>query len=305
MGQRSISLSSFPAMFHQMMEASPIVNGPLHCHLLQRDGHTVVIFGEVHGASVCGAPHQRSLPDLLGEVLRHCQVPVHLFVEDHIDYELEPRPHNPEKTPQEALDVIRQTAATLQTQAMDNVSVHYTDTRSRLCIANHSNMVQLLSTLLPLRTQHPQQIHQALVRIIDEVVRRPLLAMVQTTGPQIFAKYRKRMRPEDQTVYRTLLRTLRGKMDKVDQRVRSSQPNDDWLAMLEEYAKIANRLNDLYTMARVLRPGAAVSILYLGANHATFLADLLRRTMRFRLLRRYGRQDPAAADGCLRTQQKI
>jgi hypothetical protein len=301
MGQRLSSTQSFAAIFHHEMVQARRLDGPLHAHVLQRGPQTVVIFGEVHTASSCG--DGATLPQLLRNVLRRCQVKVHLFVEDHVDYEEEPRTGEPTST--EALDVIRSTAAQIQRHPVPNVHVHYTDSRSRLCIANHAHMVRLVATLLPLRRQHPRQIHQALIQIIDEFIRRPLLSMITTKGPQLFSKYQRHMASSDRQIYDALLQALKVRMDGVDRRVSRAQVGDNWLDMIEQYSQIANRLNDLYTLAKMIRPSVTVSIVYLGANHAAFLTRLLRRTMGFRLLRRYGRLDVDKADGCLHTQQKI
>ena len=68
------------------------------------------------------------------------------------------------------------------------------------------------------------------------------------------------------------------------------------------YADVAHRLQDLYTLARLLHPRVRVAVVYVGQNHAQFLSQFLPRQLGFTTHATYGRP-VHEADGCLRLDQ--
>ncbi len=312
MGQASSSSSApssctglFEERLHREMAGAALVDGPLHCEVLRRGAYTVTLFGEVHSRSRCPQRTAVSVPELVRRTLQCRRAdgrdpPVDLFVEEDLDRESETVAHPPDGST--ALDVIRSAASAYRVAPQSGVRMHYTDPRSRLCIPSYPHIMETVRPLLRHRHQNGE-LNQTLMLIIDEIVRRPLTVVLNGKElPALFAN--DEMIAADRRTFFRLLSALHKMLHSTDQLLLRRPPtqieNDTLKSALHRYSFISNRLHDLYLLGRLVKPSIQHAVVYLGTNHARFLGQVLRTHMGFRLVRKYGKDSPAEADGCLR-----
>jgi hypothetical protein len=291
---------SFSTRVDAELTKASIIDGPLYVQVLERGATTLVLFGEVHSRSRCPQRAAVSVPELVRRTLQ-CRgrgEPVDLFVEEDLDQAGEHPPSGPQ-----ALDMIRSVASAYRRAPHDGVRLHYTDPRSRLCIPSHPHIMETVAPLLRHRHQNGE-LNQTLMRILDEVVRRPLTTVL--SGRHVLFTHHG-MRPPDKRTFFRLLGALRSLLRQTDETLLRRPPtqlqNSTITAALEQYSFLSNRLHDLYLLGTLIRPAIQNAVVYLGFNHALFLGRVLRTHMGFRLVREYGHQRTQEADGCLRVAE--
>ena len=299
-----------------LLRASRVLEGPLSASILHREGQMVLIFGEVHSRSACSETAMNVLEFL--EAHLDCGSRVDLFVEDEVEKEADGE-RGITRTADDASSTLERLRARasqhLNLDGACQIRVHYTDPRGSLCMPDAPAMADILETLVDLPGTA-----QVMCRLMEEVVRQPLarlFAQKREGGHQhnprmrSFYRLRKCMPPRDVVAYNRLLDTLRELFDKADRvfqqilrEAAAARPVERraWFCLLNQYTFLANRVHDLYAVARMLQPKVRVAVVYVGQNHAQFLSQFLPRQLGFTTHATYGKP-VHEADGCLRLDE--
>lgn len=296
-----------------LLRASRVLEGPLSASILHREGQVVLIFGEVHSRSACSTRAMNVL-EFLEEHLT-CDARVDLFVEDEVEKESDGE-RGITRTADDGSSTLERLRARasqhLNREGACQIRVHYTDPRGSLCMPDAPAMADILETLVQLPGTS-----QVMCRLMEEVVRQPLAQLFaqkrsgeHQRNPRMrsFYRLRKSMPTRDTVAYNRLLDTLRELFEKADhvfqQVLRDTSakrdiPRETWFSLLNQYTFLANRVHDLYAVARMLQPKVRVAVVYVGQNHAQFLSQFLPRQLGFTTHASFGKP-VHEADGCLR-----